>query len=444
ARQHLRRYASLRYKAMVARDRGARGILVVSGPNSKVRQPLVPLSFDASLAGSSIAALSLSDAAAERLLAADRRNLGKLQSAWDGGARGPAFVLDDVRISGTVELVQERRRGRNVLARLQVGRRPSESVVLVGAHVDHLGREASSASLARDDERGQIHWGADDNASGVAALLGLAEAAAARVRGGERGAQHDLVFAAWSGEELGLLGSTHYAESRRDPGNPHAALSPGIRAYLNLDMVGRLRNKLLLYGMASSPAWAREVERANAPLALPVMPLPDSTLPTDATPFYLRGVPILSAFTGVHSEYHTPRDTVDRLNFAGLRQTSRLFDAIAWSLAQAPEPPQYVAAGGTSQAMPRGGLRVFLGTVPDYARTGEVGVRLSGVISGGPAEQAGLRGGDLIVEVAGRSVENVYDYTYALDALAVGEPVEIEIQRGDQTLRLEIVPGSRD
>jgi C-terminal processing protease CtpA/Prc len=217
-----------------------------------------------------------------------------------------------------------------------------------------------------------------------------------------------------------------------------------VAAYLNLDMVGRLREWLSLYGAGSSHRWPALVESENLGVDLPIQLLDDSYLPTDATPFYVAGAPILSAFTGVHEQYHTPADTADLLDYEGMADIARLMGGIALAVAEDERPPDYVALARPAGGVPRAGLRVYIGTIPDYAQTDVVGVRLSGVANGGPAEQAGLRAGDVIVGVGDRSVENIYDYTYALGDLEIGEPVDFTVERGGERRRFTVTPASRE
>jgi len=449
ARQHLQRYASLRHKAMIARDRGARGILFVSGPRSRFREELIPLRFDASLAGTRIGVVSLSDELAEQILRSTGRTLDAIQREADETPGASGFPVPGIAIGARVDLVLDRTEGANVIGRLQVGPRPSEQLIVLGAHYDHLGRGEGSSSLATGDEIGEIHPGADDNASGVAVLLEIAEELAHRRDQGIYVGERDFVFAAWSAEEIGLIGSDRWLEdslpadvSPHDA-SPHAG-DRGPIAYLNFDMVGRLRDRLIIQGLGSSSEWPALLERAAVPLDLAVFPQNDSYLPTDATSFYTRGIPILSAFTGVHSEYHTPKDRAELLNLEGAVRIGQLFSRVAQSLSSATAPPDYTAQPAPSGGGARNGLRVFLGTVPDYAQTDVRGVKLSGVAPGGPAEKAGLRGGDVIVELAGQPIENLYDYTYALDALRVGEPARIVFERAGERQTREIVPASRE
>jgi C-terminal processing protease CtpA/Prc len=211
-----------------------------------------------------------------------------------------------------------------------------------------------------------------------------------------------------------------------------------------MDMVGRLDKKLILQGVGSSSVWRGEIERRNVPVGLPITLQNDSYLPTDASVFFLRGVPILSAFTGSHADYHTPRDTPEKLNFDGLAKISRFIALVTRSLATRDAPPDYVAQAAPEKGRGRAGLRAYLGTIPDYAQSDVQGVKLSGVAANGPAARAGVRGGDIVVELAGRKIENIYDYTYAIEALKIGQEVEIVVRRGGEPVPLRVTPASRE
>ena len=472
-RRHWSRHASLRYKAMVARDRGAAGLVVVSGPNSGVREELAPLTLDGSLSGSSLPVISVTDETVERWVP-EGKMLADLQTALDAGEPTMGFDLEG-ELSALIDVKKIVKQGRNVLARLPATEPTGQSIVF-GAHVDHLGRGAGGSSLAKDDEKNAIHFGADDNASGTAGILEAAQWLASLRKQGKFPARRDVLFAAWSGEELGLLGSAHFVKQLEQGGGAHhshadhahahqpheseshekndavadhqhahqvGGVYPNIAACLNMDMVGRLEDKLVLQGVGSSSVWPSEIERRNAPVGLAITIQNDSYLPTDASSFYLKGVPILSAFTGSHEQYHTPRDTPDRLNYEGAARTTRLMTLITRALAQAEEAPDFIEqAPPTDQ--PRAALRAYLGTIPDYAAGDVKGVLLSGVAQGGPAATAGVKGGDVIVELAGKKIENIYDYTYAIEALKIGETTPIVVQRGEERIELTVTPGSRE
>lgn len=500
-RQHLARYASTRYKTMQARDHGARGLIFVSGPRSKVREQLIRMRFDGALSGgASLPVLSITDAVADAWLkqAGAKQSLSDLQGKLDSGEPAMGFELDNVKLGGHVSIKQVQREGRNVLGWLRANPdgKPTPQAVVVGAHVDHLGRGTNSSSLAKEDERGLIHFGADDNASGVACMLEMAQHLAHQQRIGKLKLKRDILFAAWSGEELGLIGSNEFVNSveaslahmhkhahahaahahakgaalppvetspptsasgkaagaHKDPphADPHAAaheasgIYPRFAACINLDMVGRLKDKLILQGIGSSSIWRGEIERRNVPVGLPLTLQEDSHLPTDASSFYMKGVPILSAFTGSHGEYHTPRDTPDRLNYEGAVKIAQLMGLITRSVAMRDDAPDYIEQAAPKDGQPRAMLRAYLGTIPDYAEADVKGVKLSGVSKGGPASQGGLKGGDVIVQLAGKKIENIYDYTYAIEALKIGQEVDIVVMRGDKRLKLKLTPGSRE
>jgi hypothetical protein len=443
-RQHLARYSGIRYKAMMARERGAIGLLVVSGPTSKVEKQLVDLSFDSSLGATSIAVLSMADSAAERLTAAAGKELASVQENLDSGEPAMGFELTAAKAEAMVDLVYQKKRGRNVIGRLAASRPSEQPALLIGAHLDHLGRGIGMSTLARDDEKGQIHYGADDNASGVSGLLEIAEYLSSQAKTGRLKTKRDVLFGFWSGEELGLLGSSNYTQRiSEDLGSP-TDISGRLAAYLNLDMIGRFQDKLILQGVGSSSVWTSEIEKRNAPIGLSVATQNDSYLPTDATSFYLKRVPILSAFTGTHSEYHSPRDTPDTLDYNSMVKVTRLMALIGRSIANSDQVPDYVEMKRPAEGQGRAQLRAYLGTIPDYAQGDVAGLKLSGVISGGPAEAGGLQGGDIIVELAGRKIENIYDYTYAIEALKIGQPVKIVAERNGERLTFEVTPGSRE
>jgi Tol biopolymer transport system component len=437
-RQALYRYAELSYKAAVARARGARGLIVVSGPNANVRDQLVPLSYEAAAAGTRFQAISVSDAVGDAMLSTTEHTLAALQTSLDGGAEMEGFALPAITVAAHIDLIHETAEGRNVLARLPSAN-PSGAPVMIGAHIDHLGRGVPGKSLAVGDEQGAVHHGADDNASGVAALLEVAAYLADLVKQGKLELSRDILFGAWSGEELGLLGSSHFVQSL---GSTDENAERAIAAYLNMDMVGRLDGALILQGVGSSTIWPREIERRNVPVGLTIVTDTSPFMATDATAFTLAGIPVLNAFTGAHADYSTPRDTADKLNLDGLQKVARLMALITRSIASNDAMPDYVRQEMGS-APGRRMSRVYMGTIPDYAQAGAGGARLSGVAKDGPAEQGGLRAGDVIISMAGQTIETIYDYSAALDGLKIDEPVTVVVVRDGSQVELTVTPGAR-
>jgi Tol biopolymer transport system component len=477
-RQHWARYSAPRRKASIARDLGARGIIFVSGPTSGVQQELIRFDRDASQAGVSMAVVSVDNATAESWMAAAGKSLAEEQKGYDSGEMAMGYELTGVTLSASIEITRNTGTGRNVLARLRMGDKATtgnQPVVIVGAHIDHLGIGGGGSSLAKDDEREKIHVGADDNASGVGAMLEIAQYFAAEKNASKITARRDLIIAAWSGEELGLFGSQAfvkdffalYPDAPKLTLDPEAAaaaqtraamlaahgaapedepLTSSVAAYLNLDMVGRLREKLAIQGVGSSPSWEGEIQRRNVPVGLELELDKTSTrLPTDAAALVARGVPILSAFTGAHEDYHTPRDTPEKLNYEGAAKIANLFALITRGQLTIDQPFEFKLEEGAQESeTPRANLTAYLGTIPDYVAGDIKGLKLSGVAANGPAAKAGVTGGDVIVELAGRKIENIYDYTYAIEALKIGEAVKIIVQRAGKPVELQITPASRE
>ena len=436
-RAQLNRYSGLRYKAMMARERGAKAVLVVTGPNSPNAGELLPLTNDGSNTGSGIVAASITAAVAETLLATSGKKLKDLQTALDSEnphAEG-GFVLPKTRVRIATGVEHIRKADRNVLGYLPPTG-GSDEYILVGAHYDHLGRGTGS-SLQRAGEEGKVHPGADDNASGTAAILELAAALAHDRTDRRDQPQRGLIFALWSGEEIGLIGSASFAEK------PPVPLAK-IAAYVNFDMVGRLReNKLTLQGVGSSKVWRKLIEKRNVAAGFSLTLQDDPYLPTDTTSIYPKRIPVLNFFTGAHDDYHRPTDTADKLNLEGLERIAQFARHLVSDLAAAAERPDLARVERSDTGTgSRDTLRAYLGSIPDYS-TEVKGVKLSGVRAGSPAEKGGLKSGDVIVEFGAQKIANIYDYTYALDAVKIGTPVKVTVERDGQRVEVTVTPEAR-
>ena len=426
------RYAGLRFKAQAARQRGARGLLVVTGPRSPNAGAMVPMTADTAVADSGIVAASISAAVADALFErVPDKTLEAAQLELDAGNPHVAGFDIPVEVTLDAHVIREQRTGHNVVAYLPptTGESVEKPYVMLGAHYDHLGR-GDQSSLAKADEAGDIHNGADDNASGVAAVL----SAGAELARQDRARGVILVF--WSGEEIGLLGSADFVDSSPVPMDQ-------IAAYVNFDMVGRMRdNKLTVQALGSSPIWPDLVEEINASFDFDLQPMDDPYVPTDAMSLNLAEVPSLALFTGSHEDYHRPTDDADTVNYPDLERVARYGAAVAARLVNAAAPPDFVMVERTGQQGGQVMMRIFTGTIPDYSSEVD-GLLLSGVMGGGPAQQAGLQEADIIVELAGQSVANIYDYMFALDLLKVGEPASVVFMRGDERIETELIPEAR-
>ena len=436
-RAQLSRYAGLRYKALMARERGAKAILVVQGPNSPNAGETIPLTFDTAVAGSGLAAASISGKTAEALLKAAgvEESLEALQSGLDtANPHVAGFELEGVQAKLDVRIEREKRTGYNVAAEIPTDAAgSSQNWLLLGAHYDHLGHGRGGNSLARDEDRGGIHNGADDNASGVAATLEIAE----RLQKKPPKSNTRVAVAFWSGEELGLLGATAFVKDNVLP-------RQSLAAYINFDMVGRVRdNKLSVQATGSSPAWPGLIERSNVPVGFDLSLQADPYLPTDSSAFNQAEVATLNFFSGSHGDYHRPSDDPEHINYEDLERVTQLGYLVSRKVLEQDGRLQFAKV---ERKMEEGGgrdsVRAYTGTIPDYATEVE-GLLLSGVMEGGPAAEAGLASGDVIVEFAGQTITNIYDYTYALDAVKVDVPIKVVFMRGDEKKETTLTPRSR-
>jgi len=410
------RFAEWRYKATNARDHGAAAILGVrdvwthDGPDD-----LPPwrgqVSSRAGIVAARVTAAALARAGIDvRALAAPGEADGKPHSRPLG-----------VRARLAVEVLHERAETANVFAILP-GRDPAvaDECVVVGAHHDHLGL-GGDASLA-PEQLGTVHAGADDNASGVAALLAVARAFAA-----EGAARRTVLFAAFAAEELGILGSSELAKSP-----PSGCPAAKMQLMVNLDMVGRpVAGKVYVDG-AETAKGLRDMVTALAQRA-PRLPLRiafgegDGYGPSDHTSFYARDVPVLFLFTGPHADYHRPSDTADKIDGEGLAAVARLAYRAAREAASQDERLLVVR---TASPPPRErgerGYGTYLGAIPDFAERSEPGVLLTGVRPGSPAERAGIAGGDVLLRVGATKLLSLQDLAFALRSHRPGDAAEVE------------------
>jgi hypothetical protein len=434
-KQVLARYADLRYKAMAARQHGAKAMIVVTGPRSPNAGELAPMTFDTAIAGSGIVALTVAGKLTDKMFASVGKKLEDVQKSLDdANPHATGFAMPGITVKLHADVVREKKIGHNVVAYLPATDPVTTTAkpwVMIGAHYDHLGHGEAGNTLAGKDDVNKVHSGADDNASGSAAVLAIAATLASEKR------HRNVLVGFWSGEELGLLGSAAFAAKPPVPIDQ-------LAAYLNFDMVGRMQdNKLTVQATGTSPSWAKLLEQANVAAGFDLVAQEDPYQPTDVATFNGAGVPSLTFFTGTHADYHKPSDTADKIDYEDLDRVADFAAAILRRIEDAKDAPAFTKVEQQMQGGGgRAGVRVFTGTIPDYS-TEVKGLLLSGVIGGGPAEQAGLQKGDVIVEIAGQSIANIYDYTYALDVLKIGQPAKVIYIRGGKRMETTLTPAAR-
>jgi hypothetical protein len=424
-------FMPLRMKVSAARDRGAKAVLVVTGPATQdAKDELVPLRADAALADAGIPAFSIVRAVAEALFSRAGTTLEAAQARIDGSGKPAPLALADSRVAARADLTPKRSETRNVVGFLGPAD-PAAEAVVVGAHYDHLGLGMTGSLDPAPD--GKVHHGADDNASGVAGLLELA-----RAFKGRPAPRRSLFFVAFGAEEEGTLGSSHFVKA---PPRPFDR----IVAMFNMDMIGRLRALALdVHGVGTSPAWKPLVEEANRSTGLKLKLHEGGFGPSDHSPFYAAGKPVLFVFTGSHPDYHRPSDTADKIDPDGILRVTGFLEPIVGGIADAPTALAFTQVKGEQEQGAGGarGFRVWAGGIPDYSEEG-IGVKFSGVMPGSPAEKAGVQGGDVLVRFGSKEIRNIYDYTYALGEHKPGDRVVVEVRRAGQAVTLELTLGSR-
>jgi Zn-dependent M28 family amino/carboxypeptidase len=300
--------------------------------------------------------------------------------------------------------------------------------IVIGGHIDHLGR---STADALDPEAGDaIRNGADDNASGTAAVWELARLFSAHPT------RHSLIFVNFSGEELGLLGSQYFVE--------HAPISlDSVVAMINFDMVGRMRHdSVIVYGVRTATELPALLDSANAGVGLHVVGIGDGFGPSDQSSFYAKNIAVLHFFTNLHEDYHRATDDADKINAAGEARVIALAERVVRELDRRDARLTFVRAAPAPVAA-RTGSNVYLGSVPDMSAPDAKGLRLSGIRPGSPADSAGLKAGDVVVEFGSKPVTDLQSYSDALYSHQPGEEVDVVVLRGAERVRVKVRLGRR-
>lgn len=422
----LHTYSRLQHKAMMARTRGARGLVVVE--DTATPSPDMQLKFEGRGEDAGIPVIRLSPQTTERLFTANHTS----RKEWTGKlSHGDVatFNFAGATLQTDVNLNFKKSVAHNAIGILQVP--GATSTLVIGAHGDHLGHGEMGNSLWRGTP-GAIHYGADDNASGVTGVMEIAHDLSAKLKNKSVVLKQNILFAVWTGEEIGILGSNQFF---------NIAKGLKISGYLNMDMIGRYRDQLFVQGLGSAPEWKGLVEKVGLTSSLVMHTQEDPYLPSDALTFYMKQIPVLMFFTGSHPEYHTPKDTPDLINYQGLAQTAALVEKMAITLASSHNPlVTYRKVEGTQKPSEGRGFRLYLGTVPDYSQEGKKGVVITGTSKDSPAEKAGIQPGDMIIELGGMKVQNLYDYVYCLQALKANVRTRMRVMRGGEEKELEITP----
>ena len=422
----LSQHSSLMAKIFTARDKGAAGIIFLTNPPGTEGDKLS--SFDDPRMGSAgISVVAMRWDVFAPLLKEEGYDLKELQSRIESSLVPFSFNIPDIDISLQTEILKVSSTSANIVGYLE-GTNPTlkDEVLVIGAHFDHLGLGGEGSGSLKPDTTAP-HYGADDNASGTAGILELAQYFSS-IRDSLK---RSILFIAFSGEELGVLGSDHYVK------NPIFPLDRTV-TMVNMDMIGRMKDSVLVIeGMGTSPRFENLVKGYNSD-SLTLRLKPDGIGPSDQVSFYKKDLPVMFFFTNLHSDYHKPSDTWDKINYAGEQKVLSLAARITSSILNDDKRPEFTKVASTlpPAGMTRQGARVSLGIIPDFA-SDTPGMKISGARPASPAEKAGLKAEDIIVKFAGKEIKNIYDFTYILGQCKPGDEVEIIVKRGNELVTLK-------
>lgn len=410
-----------RDKSLLAKDMGAGGVLLVSGENLDKEDRFEPLAKGEYSVG--IPVFRIKRGVADAILAKSKTKFNDLEKRLNSGRKPHSFLTATI-IDAKSEIIQNMANTRNVIMEI-----PGEDAMLkneyliFGAHFDHLGMGGPGSSSRKPDTIG-VHHGADDNASGVAMLIELA----GKFAGTKNTHKRTLVFVSFSGEEEGLWGSKYFAD------HPGIDLSK-VDVMINMDMVGRLKDTkdLQIGGVGTAENMQKKAEALCDTSLLKLAFTEEGSGPSDHSSFYAKDIPVLFFTTGAHTDYHTPSDTWEKINYKGMVTISDIIFKLASELASDTSKLHFKEAGPKTEVI-RGYMRrgVTFGIMPDFAGVVKNGLRADLVTPGKPAANAGMKKGDIITSIDGKQVNNIQDYMFRLNQLKKGQVVSVEILRNNK------------
>jgi aminopeptidase YwaD len=417
-------YASFegdRYKAMVAKDKGAAGVILVNSSGFDPMDNLSELKGDQTDVG--IPCIQIKRNVADILFSEKALSTEILEKKLINPGSTYSFDLQS-DLTGETEVIYEKAKSGNVIAFLRGSDPSRDEYIVIGAHHDHLGLGGQGSSTRRPDTLA-IHYGADDNASGVAAVLELAEKFT--ILKPER----NIIFVTFGAEERGIIGSRYFTE------NPPVPLNK-IMMMINMDMIGRMRpdSSLQVGGVGTADVLSEILTSLNAPYKFNLSLNSAGYGPSDHASFYAKDKPVLFFTTGVHMDYHTPDDIVDSLNIDALSSITSYIADVALRFSDLDSTLKFSEAGPKTIESRGYRGKVTLGIMPDVAAEGHKGVLVLAVTEGRPAAQAGIKRGDAITSIDGKPVGDIYEYMFRLGQLKAGDAIIVTVNRNNETIDL--------
>ncbi len=409
-----------RDKAMLAKDNGAAGIILVSGPEYDSLDKLPEISGKQASVG--IPALQITRSVADILLSSKKTSIQGVETEIRENRHPVNFPLTDI-VKASTDIESIKAQTRNWYALIE-GSDPvlKDEYLIVGAHYDHLGMGGAGSSSRRQDTIA-VHNGADDNASGVSALLEIA----GKLKHNQSSLRRSVLVVAFGAEEMGLLGSKYFVN------NPPVALAR-MNAMVNLDMVGRLDTLkgVQIGGTGTSVEADSLIKLSNDPVGFRLSLSQEGSGPSDHSSFYGKNIPVFFITTGAHTDYHTPDDDIGQINFPGLKKVSDLAYRLILGIDGENNRLTFREAGPRESPTSSYRFKVTLGFMPDFSSTDAEGVRVDFVSKGKAAERGGILKGDIITAIDGLPVKNIYDYMYRLSRLSKNQIISVELLRNGQ------------
>lgn len=423
-------YENTFIKISKAKDNKAAGIILVSGMETEDLLPKLTYSLARQSSGIPIAKVKRSFI--EKMFSDIELDFAKVQKDIINNKKPNSFTIGKWSVKANINIQQVKVKTGNVLGFIE-GKDPElkKEVIVIGAHYDHLGWGGENSLYEGKDKK--IHYGADDNASGTTGVLELAQIFSAN----KNNLKRSILFICFTGEEEGLIGSAFFT-------NSSLFGKFNVVTMINMDMIGRMNsNKLIINGTGTSPNWVNELDDLNKNYSFTMSYIPDGYGPSDQSSFYSKNIPVLFFFTGIHTDYHKPSDTYDKINTEGQEKVTKFIYDLTYRIDTAYRKPEFSKVVESNEKKKETGpVKVYVGTIPDFSSS-EEGYKISGVKEGSPAEKSGIIAGDLMIKFGNKDIKNIYDYTAALGEHKPGEEVEVAVKRNGEVLTFSIVLGKK-
>ena len=414
-------YANERSKVLTAKEFGAAGIIFVSGVEFDKRDKLLSLEADQTESSFGIPVLHVKRTVADKILAESGKTIAEIEASLNKNKKPESFNCNST-VSALSEIIFKKVKTQNVIAYIEGSDEElSKEYIVIGGHYDHLGF-GGPASSSRMPDSVAVHFGADDNASGIASVMEIAEKLVKK----EKQLKRSVIVMAFGAEEIGLIGSKFFTS------NTTVDLKD-IKAMINIDMVGRLKesNDLLVGGVGTSAEGEELLNSLLGDKKLNLSLSHNGFGPSDHASFYIENIPVFFFSTGAHADYHTPLDVVEMVNFTGLKLLNDYIYDLVVDVVNRDKNLTFQEAGPKGKAKPSRSSRVKLGIMPNFGKSDNKGLRVDAVTPGGPAHAGGILKGDVIVAIEGGEIHNIYEYMARMGKLKPGKTITIDVMRED-------------